>query len=404
MPTTTPSHPTSHGATCRRSAKGFTLAELLVVIGIILLLVSILVPVVSRVQSAGQAANTSSMIRAIDGAVQIYQQDTKAYPGVFPEAMLKPGEKPTYAKGASNPAVEVRTVSGYADGGDDLESVTSTENLVLSLMGGLVRDGVDIFYDPSAVGNGAAKLGSPTPGAYRAYLDAGSVPLSSHAIGDVDVGLSSQTGYSNTDKGDITGRFTSEIVAAGDSTIPEFVDGFSEPMPILYLRALPVGRFASPPPASNAAKWNSGLIVATDDLANDRGVFSQESIAGYVEPQGSGNLPVGSGFDPQGTYTVDGDPNSNTAPFKAKDVNEGTAPYYHGLRFASGNTGSVAELRETMEKGNGEYTYPFDIRAYLLSPTAQAPRQADRYVLISAGKDRVYGTEDDLTNFGGVLP
>ncbi len=32
------------------------------------------------------------------------------------------------------------------------------------------------------------------------------------------------------------------------------------------------------------------------------------------------------------------------------------------------------------------------------------PRQKDGYILISAGPDRVYGTTDDLTNFGPVSP
>ena len=50
---------------------------------------------------------------------------------------------------------------------------------------------------------------------------------------------------------------------------------------------------------------------------------------------------------------------------------------------------------------------PFAAEYYLGSPsggsTSQpAARQADRYVLISAGPDRIYGTADDVTNFGSV--
>jgi hypothetical protein len=31
-------------------------------------------------------------------------------------------------------------------------------------------------------------------------------------------------------------------------------------------------------------------------------------------------------------------------------------------------------------------------------------RKKDEYILISAGPDRVYGTPDDITNFGQVTP
>jgi hypothetical protein len=64
------------------------------------------------------------------------------------------------------------------------------------------------------------------------------------------------------------------------------------------------------------------------------------------------------------------------------------------------------------------YTYPYDCFPYFRDPAlsnAQPPtgtghpgphvaRQKDRFILISAGPDRVYGTSDDITNFGPVSP
>jgi hypothetical protein len=35
-------------------------------------------------------------------------------------------------------------------------------------------------------------------------------------------------------------------------------------------------------------------------------------------------------------------------------------------------------------------------------PGNQVAREKDKYILISAGPDRVYGTDDDITNFGSV--
>ena len=55
--------------------------------------------------------------------------------------------------------------------------------------------------------------------------------------------------------------------------------------------------------------------------------------------------------------------------------------------------------------------YPYDLYAALVDPNitrvkatptapANSPRQKDGFILISAGIDRVYGTEDDIANFG----
>jgi hypothetical protein len=63
--------------------------------------------------------------------------------------------------------------------------------------------------------------------------------------------------------------------------------------------------------------------------------------------------------------------------------------------------------------GSTPYYYPYDAYAYFTNyalpvPTQAnpgiipTPRQKDRYIIISAGKDRVYGTDDDITNFGSV--
>ena len=67
---------------------GFTLVELLVVIGIIALLVSILISVVGRVRLAAQGADTQATIRAIDSAVTSYYGDHQAYPGPLGDAQL----------------------------------------------------------------------------------------------------------------------------------------------------------------------------------------------------------------------------------------------------------------------------------------------------------------------------
>ena len=54
---------------------GFTLVEMLTVIGIIVLLVSILLPVVSAVRTKAQTAATAAFLQRIGAGVQSYYSD-----------------------------------------------------------------------------------------------------------------------------------------------------------------------------------------------------------------------------------------------------------------------------------------------------------------------------------------
>ncbi|HYE20554.1 MAG TPA: hypothetical protein VEA69_19050, partial [Tepidisphaeraceae bacterium] len=73
----------------------------------------------------------------------------------------------------------------------------------------------------------------------------------------------------------------------------------------------------------------------------------------------------------------------------------------HGLQ-SLGNSTAIPKLEAD------PVTPPYDALTYLRQPgsgTVNAtgtPRQKDRYILIGAGVDRTYGTDDDLTSFGDV--
>jgi len=204
-----------------RRARGFTLIELLVVIGIIVLLISILLPVAGRVRIQAQSATTSSSMTAIASAIERYYQDYHAYPGIFSNAQMCGG-----AFGAM-PAITFTPTVGSS-------VLTSSENLAGALMGGIepVFDNsgtitnFTVNADAGMIGKGPLNA-SPAP-VYRTrkapYLDINSSYLPSQPF--------SASGCAGLD--------VETIGMAGgmDTVMPEFRDAYSSSRrPIIYLRA-----------------------------------------------------------------------------------------------------------------------------------------------------------------------
>jgi prepilin-type N-terminal cleavage/methylation domain-containing protein len=207
----------------RKSA--FTLVELLVVIMIIGILIGILIPVVTKIKAKGYAAATLAQINAIRGAIEAYQGTYNAYPGPLADHIMyqvPPGMPP------------LPTGIAPAQGGGQM---TMGENLVLGLMGGLRWNGNtnSAEFIAEDVGSGPRSLNPSSPGQHSAFYTS-SRELSTGAF---------------SDRVDSAGK---PIPSCFDSTVPEFVDRFSDPMPILYLRAR---RGAPPNPASPVASPSS---------------------------------------------------------------------------------------------------------------------------------------------------
>jgi len=183
-----------------QNRRGFTLVEVLLVVGLIALLMSILIPVVSGVRRRGFEMRTRSQVQKLQSACQVYYTDWHAYPGPLPDSQLYGNSTLDVFRGGLQ--------------------VTSTENLTLALLG------FDVSKLP-AYGfwtTGPVSLNAANPKQYHAYVD--------YVPAEMDWAPNVMGG-----DGTYVSQYNFKSPPNKDSIIPEFIDGYSEPKPILYLRA-----------------------------------------------------------------------------------------------------------------------------------------------------------------------
>jgi prepilin-type N-terminal cleavage/methylation domain-containing protein len=337
-----------------RRRPAFTLAEMLIVIGIIALLAAILVPTVSGVRKTAKRTQSQARLAAIAAACHNYYNDFKAYPGPLRNDQVVGGNPPKPTAGVKITILRRDGSPFNFEGGENVTPnlVTQSENLVLGLMGGLTAnlkqsgstaDLQSFKYERSAVGAGPQSL-TAVPEQRKSYSAYLSQP-------DWLYGSASSRAASDLKKGGAGSAPGKDYACTG---IPEFVD--ADGIPILYLRAR-AGAPVMSPVGGNPAQAG---VSANNDL--------------------------------QYNYT-------------------------HLQPYAGNSTGNgIGDFKKQKKDGTGKAVYqgsqlvydpytPADFVNYLKSPNSDAsptiknpsqPRGKDAFILISAGTDGFYGTEDDI--------
>lgn len=320
----------------RHRRGGFTLIELMVVIGIIVLLAAILIPVAAQVRKAAFQASTESEMQRIMQACQSYYHDFSAYPGPIPNTQLQ---------GFTGANLKI----AKQNGGAGIGPITSSENLVLGLLG---------FMNSPASATAAPKFNNTgnapvLPPAHDVLSLNFLHPASYHYIDFVPDELSSGT----------TNTLESMIgVKPTDTIIPEFLDRFPDKMPILYMRAY-VGNAGTPPNSAVSARNGTAQYNPNELSPYGCNIRLNQSSGGNVA-------------DPQ-----------------LLSYSSNTSSYIATLNTDATSSGLDAEIQTPYQDYDGTGTKH---DGWLANPNiAGSARGKDGFVLISAGKDRVYGTHDD---------
>jgi prepilin-type N-terminal cleavage/methylation domain-containing protein len=346
----------------RNLRRAFTLVELLVVIGIIALLIGIGTPAIQGARNAAKNTGTANRFKDITQACELFNNDYQRYPQSGGENPFRPAGSAHYLSGAQWLAMQLSGVDGlgYID-------VNTTDRRAEGGGNPNTIDHIDraAWYAPATEGRFRSLRNAPYLQADSSWFE---TPQREMELEGGNFDLSPQSLAAN-------------VGGSGDDLrnyrLPYYEDYFNRP--ILYYAA------------------NIGALSP----------FSTGN--GRPSPQDMGS---GATSSPAGLYDQ-----TDNAAWTGSDANQGVANRVdRGTAFgkprepdgfAGHKIRRLGYTRGSVERPAPETFAGFVYDQDVFNQTAGSgragrvvPKNPDRFLLISAGKDGLYGTNDDVVNFG----
>lgn len=319
----------------KRGTGGFTIVELLTVMGVIALLIGLLVPALNMVKDYSREIQQKAQFHSIDVGLEIFKNDFGVYPESDENSYRVPPHPvdPTYYSGALKLA----------------EAMVGLDLLGFHPKSGFTASGLNDL-DGVGVGSGPVQIYDPINGINlpNVYEETGSQNID---IRKKYVDLEHANAYRMDDIYRNWGSFSRYNFLLCDVYAKKRQSGKKTGMPILYYRA------------RTAYKFQNYLY---SDLGTDQNPVQNDDIYNY--------------WDNERLLAL-GDPDQGMA-------------ILHPLR-----TGTVVDDLQRFEEIVLNKQVQTATRTTAFPDGIKRPYRADSYILISAGKDGLYGTADDVLNF-----